>query len=219
MRPESLVTLAQFTACVGILLAILGGFGAHYFGRAVDRERTRDAAQREENARDELQRTLAVSTEMRKQLEPFEQLARDFHPDLAPEPALARLREEVEGLKVRRAPRALTAAQQEAILVALRKTTPRDIDITIIRNDPEAARYAEVLKSAIEAGGWRVVTMEPGAFNVAIRGLFVSVRQTPAPPAAGELVNALEAAGIVPNGNIDPRQRSERVTLVVAAKD
>lgn len=219
MRPESLFTLAQFTACVGVLLTILGGYGAHYFGRTIAREREREITQREENAHEQTQRAVAASTGLRKQLEPFEQLAREFHPDAPPESALSKLREDVESLRERRAPRELTAAQQESLLVALRKNPPREIDITVIRNDPEAQSFAALLKTAIEAGGWRVVSMEPGDFSVPIRGLFVSVRQTPAPPAAGELVAALEAAGVVPNGNIDPRQRSERVNLVVATKE
>ncbi len=219
MRPESLQTLAQVIACVGILLTVLGGYGAHYFEREIARAQADAATQREEGIRAEGQRSLAASADMKSQLEPFEKLAGEMHPDLAREPALAKLREDVEGLKTRLSPRLLSAPQQETILVALRKYAPREIDITAVKGDPEAWQFAEQLKSAIEAGGWTVASLAPGDFSVPIRGIFVSVRQTPAPPAAGELVGALEAAGIVPNGNIDPRQRSERVNLVVATKD
>jgi hypothetical protein len=222
MRSESLQSLAQITACVGILLTILGGYGAHYFGRAIEQTRTLEAAQQEEklsalNAK--AQQASAATAELQKQLEPFEQTARELFPNLVGEPALAKLHAELGELKTRHSPRELSAPQREAVLVALRKFTHREIDITVVKNDPEAWQFAEQLKSTIEAGGWRVLAMTVGEFSVPIRGIFVSVRQTPAPAEAGELVSALEAAGIVPNGNVDPRQRSERVNLVVATKE
>ena len=222
MRSESLQSLAQITACVGILLTILGGYGAHYFGKAIEQTRTHEAAQQEEKITAlsaEAQQATAASAELQKRLGPFEHTARELFPNLAEEPALASLHEEIKELKTRRSPRELSAPQREAVLVALRKFPRREMDITVVKNDPEAWQFAEQLKSTIEAGGWAVTSMTVGEFSVPIHGIFVSVRQTPAPEVAGELVGALEAAGIVPNGNVDPRQRSDRVNLVVATKE
>ena len=92
MSIESLQTLSQIVALVGLLATGLGGFGSYYFGQKVD-----DA--RAEEFRTRLDGLLADGKALGARLEPFYELARAASPGLDQDAALARLREEIERLR------------------------------------------------------------------------------------------------------------------------
>jgi hypothetical protein len=117
----------------------------------------------------------------------------------------------------RRRPRTLSNAEAVEIAKSLASAPSRRISISWSIGDDEALQYATALRQAITAGGWRIVRARQSEFSQRVTGLLIFVGTDPPPAEANELFQALRAAGLTVEGNVDPSANPGSVVLVVGA--
>jgi hypothetical protein len=125
---------------------------------------------------------------------------------------------EVVKLQAKAAPRLLNEPQRQALIGALRNGQQREVKVTYVIGDAEAAQFANILRAVREAGGWRVNGFGQGLFSQPIHGLRIAVKQDPPPDAAIELFHALDRVGLAADGNLTPRLEEGQIELWVGSK-
>jgi spermidine synthase len=117
----------------------------------------------------------------------------------------------------RRRPRILTAQQAATISRVLAARPPAQISISTLLGDAEALEYAIELRRAIATAGWQVDSVRQSLFSENITGLLIFVGSNPPPANANVLFQALLAAGLPAQGNVDPAAKPGSVSLVIGA--
>ena len=115
--------------------------------------------------------------------------------------------------------RELNDTQSAAISKTLAVMPAQRISIVALAGDRETLQYAHKLRQAIVSGGWNVEEVREMPFANRIAGLHISVGKNPAPVAANELFQALQAAGLTVIGNFDPKADPASVSLVVGVRE
>ncbi len=146
---ETLQTWSQIVIVGGLLATAAGGFGSYYFGKKAE------AGRRAEDQ--------ASLRDIRAQLEPFEELAREVRPDADQEAALAGLREDIEKLRRVAAKYEFTPlapALRAGLVEAVRRFAPEfagvGMSVSITHEtwtNPATRRYAAQLATVLQEGG------------------------------------------------------------------
>jgi len=225
MSAQLLQTLSQIAIAVGVIFTAFGGFGAYYFGKAVDREKEQETAKNEAALRGNVDKLLDGNVVLQKKLEPFEKLAQQLHPAQGNDEALESLKRDLQHLTERAstiekqaAPRSLSERQIKQIAANLGPAPGGGVSVTSVMGDQEAFMFAVALKSVLERGGWKVDGVNQAIYTNPIRGLIITVRNEPAPNAADRLLGQLNATGFTTVGNLNPNQPENSVWLIVGSK-
>jgi hypothetical protein len=137
----------------------------------------------------------------------------------AAESDAAEARKEAQAVASKQKPRALTQAQQEAMLNLLATATKGSLTITAVMSDPEAERFALQLYEAFKKAGWNPKGVNLAMISPSTSGLFLKVhaRESP-PPCAAFIQAALAAVQIEAPGVIDPNIEKDAVELLIGHK-
>lgn len=112
-------------------------------------------------------------------------------------------------------PRAISAAAASQIVATLRQVQAESVGITVVMGDPEAMSLGGVLLELLSLAGW---TTESGVSQAVYAGQprGIIIRASSDRPSVQALGNALVAAGLKSEGQID--QTLNRLEIVVGAK-
>jgi len=225
MSPQTLQTVSQIAIVVGVILTGLGGFGAFHYGRRIDQQKEQEASAREDALKADIGKLLTGNASLERRLEPFESLAKQLHPNVASDEALALLQRELDAvskkaadLETKLAPRRLTPDAIATLAEGLRSPSAGSIEISAVMGDTEAFTLAGDLKVAFEKAGWKVNGVNQSMFSVPVNGLVVSVGRQPPPEAANHIFRAFQRIGITISGNLDPAKKGDDVALWVGSK-
>ena len=92
MSAETLQALSQIAIAFGIFVTALGGFGSYHYGKKAEDARGKEL-------RTSVDELLTRSQTLEERLEPFQEIAREAHPDLDQDAALEILRNDFEELQ------------------------------------------------------------------------------------------------------------------------
>lgn len=108
-------------------------------------------------------------------------------------------------------PRQVSQAAANALVAELRRLPPETVDLTSILGDPEGYQLASVLKSVLELSGWKVDGVNQAVYTGLPKG--VTIETPSVRPSLKILLNWCAAAGLQPQGNLNPNANGVRIVI------
>lgn len=167
-----------------------------------------------------------IAEEVAKKLpgasKPKSQPLREPDPNLELLPKIAEDVGEIKKQTAPETPRRLSHAQRAAMLEVLRKYQGFPIEIATVLQDNEADDYAQDFVAIFREAGWNLGGPRGYSSTLWSRspiGLQLWFRSNEAqPPSLGPVVTALRAAGLEPEGILQPQLRADQVQLIIGEK-
>jgi hypothetical protein len=160
---ETLISFSNVAILTGVILSGVGGFGAYYFGKKLEKEKDKETEVSERELKGTIDQLSNDARALKEQMKPFEQIAKTLYPNMQLEAAMAKLQEDVvtyqkrtRDLELKVAPRRINAATQEYLSKELGKIGGVRVQIDSLSSDSEATVYAKDMINVFRAAGWSV---------------------------------------------------------------